>query len=298
MLAYKTRHKKFSLNTLFGLCLLFFMAACSNEESVRTIGTFKIGVLPDQSESQLRMKYQPLIEHLNAHAGINSKLLIPGSYKELLQWFESKQVDVALFGGVTYVKAHLKLNALPLVMRDVDGNFRSVALVQVNNPAKSLNELKGSSLAFGSELSTSGHFMPRYFLQKKNINPETFFSNIQYSGAHDLTVEWVRDGKVDVGVSNSGIVNAMFADGRLKNDQVKIIWKSPAFSDYVWAIQPDISKQQRIKIRDAFLHMNYDEEDKTLLKHLGANYYIPSVDSDFSDLQQVVLEMQQRAVSP
>lgn len=298
MFRYRAIHKKTGLNIWLGLCLLVFMAACSKEEPVRTVDTLKIAVLPDQSESQLRMKYQPLIEHLNSHAGVKSKLLIPKSYKELLQWFEFKQVDLAMFGGVTYVKAHLNFNALPLVMRDVDGDFRSVALVRVNNSAKSLKDLKGSSLAFGSELSTSGHFMPRYFLQKKNINPETFFSNTEYSGAHDLTAEWVRDGKVDVGFSNSGVVNAMFADGRLKNNQVKIIWRSPPFSDYVWAIQSDISKQQRIKIRDAFLHMNHDDEDKALLKHLGANYYIPSVGSDFSELQQVILDMQQREVSP
>ena len=298
MLMNKQSYKINRWNLCFCICIALFMAACTKEESVRTIETLNVAVLPDQSEAQLRRKYQPLLEHLKSHAGLNSKLLIPKSYKELLEWFDKKQVDLALFGGVTYVKAHLQSNALALVMRDVDGRFRSVVLVRANNTATSLQDLKGASLAFGSELSTSGHFMPRHFFQQKNINPETFFSNVQYSGAHDLTAEWVRDGNVDVGVSNSGIVNDMFADGRLKKEQVKVIWKSAPFSDYVWAIQSDVNKQQRIKIRDAFLHMNHDEDDKALLKHLGANYYIPSVSSDFSGLKQVILGTQQRAVTP
>lgn len=279
-----------------GVWFLFFIVACSKQNDTRTVDTLNVAILPDQNEQQVRSKYKPLIEHFKSHAGINAKLFVPESYNQLLQWFDSKQVDLALFGGVTYVKAHLKNNAIPLVMRDVDGGFRSVIIVSASNPAKSLHDLKGGSLAFGSRLSTSGHYMPRYFFQKENIIPEAFFSQIKYSGAHDITAEWVRDGKVDVGVSNSGVVNEMFRDGRLKRNKVKIIWQSPNFADYVWAIQPDVSEKQKIRIRDSFLHMSHDEKDKLLLKILGANYYIPVVTSDFSKLQEITLKIKQRAI--
>ena len=270
------------------------MMACSQDDKPRTVEIFKVAVLPDQDELQLRSKYQPLLDHLKSHSDLNTKLLVPKSYNELLQWFHTKKIDMALFGGVTYIKAHQQSKALPLVMRDVDDRFRSVALVHVSNPANNLEELKNATLAFGSRLSTSGHFMPRYFFQQKNIIPEIFFSQIQYSGAHDLTAEWVRDGKIDLGVSNSNIVNDMFLDGRLNEDNVKVIWQSPPYADYVWAIQPDISKQQIIIIRDAFLHMNQNTEDKELLRSLGAGYYIPAEHDDFNRLEKVLMKIQQQ----
>lgn len=293
---YKKLFNKNSRSLWLGIVFIFFIAACSKQNGIRTVDTLNVAILPDQNEQQLRSKYQPLLEYFKSHAGIGAKLLVPKSYSQLLHWFDTKQVDLALFGGVTYVKAHLKNKAIPLVMRDVDGGFRSVVLVHASNPAKSLDDLKGASLAFGSTLSTSGHYMPRYFFQKRNIVPEEFFSQIQYTGAHDLTAEWVRDGKVDVGVSNSGVVNEMYRDGRLEKSKVKIIWKSPHFADYVWAIQPDINEKQVVKIRDAFLHMNHDDEDKFLLKILGANYYIPIITSDFSKLQEITLKFKQRAL--
>ncbi|HED16368.1 MAG TPA: phosphate/phosphite/phosphonate ABC transporter substrate-binding protein [Gammaproteobacteria bacterium] len=280
---------------IWAVLLLGFdmLVACSQDDNSRTVKILKIAVLPDQSESQLHSKYQPLQDYIKSRTGLNSTLLIPASYKELLQWFDDKHIDMALFGGVTYVKAHLQSNAIPLVIRDVDGRFRSIAIVSANNPASSLQDIKGASLAFGSRLSTSGHLMPRYFLRQNNIIPEEFFSKILYSGAHDVTAEWVRDGKVEAGLTHSGIANEMFLDGRLGKDKVKVIWKSPPFADYVWAVQQDISKQQRTMIRDTFLYMNQNDEGKLLLQSLGANYYIPAGNDDFSKLEQIILQMEQ-----
>lgn len=104
----------------------------------------------------------------------------------------------------------------------------------------------------------------------------------------------MRDGKVDAGVANSAIVKEMFLAGRLTKDKVKVIWQSPPYADYVWAVQPDISKQQIILIRDAFLQMNQDNEDRQLLQSLGANYYIPAGHDNFSRLEQIVVQMEQR----
>jgi len=280
------------IRVVLAVIVVVLLVACSDREAGRTIDLLKVAVLPDQSKSLLRKKYQPLLDHIEDHAGLDSELLIPESYQQLLQWFDSKRIDMALFGGATYVKAHLKSGAESLVMRDVDGNFRSVALVNINNKANSIKELKDASLAFGSELSTSGHLMPRYFLQMQNIYPESFFREIKYSGAHDLTAEWVRDGKVDLGIANSGIVNEMFLDGRLSQDKVKVIWQSPPFSDYVWAVQSDLNKQQKTKIRDLFLHLNHEVKDNQILINLGANYYIPAGHNDFSNLEEIIVQME------
>ena len=277
-----------------GLLLSLLAVACSQDESVRSVEVLRVALLPDQNDSLLRDRYQPLLEHIESSTGLPYTLEIPDSYDQLLQWFDDKRIDMALFGGVTYVMAHLNSGAMPLVMRDVDGRFRSVGLVRADNPARSLRELEGASLAFGSRLSTSGHVMPRYFLQQQGINPEAFFAEVQYSDAHDGTAERVRDGKVTLGIANSGVVHEMFRDGRLAPDNVRILWESPAFSDDVWALQPDISRQQRASIRDSFLHMNQRVEERLLLDSLGANYYIPAGHDDFVKLEETILRLREQ----
>lgn len=289
--------KKVIGRLLLSLFFSTFLAACSQEDNFRTLKVLKVAVLPDQDEAKLRAKYQPLLDHITEHTGIKCELMIPNSYKQALQWFNDKKIDMAKFGGVTYVKARLEANATPLVMRDIDSRFRSVVLSNINNPANSLEDLRGASFSFGSRLSTSGHFMPRHFFQDKNIEAESFFSEVLYSGAHDITMQWVRDGKVDAGVANSGIANEMFLNGQLSSDNVKVIWESPPYPDYLWAIQPDISDKQKNDIRNVFLHLNQDTEDNKILKNIGANYFIPARHDLYSDLQDTILKYDWKSVN-
>ena len=270
---------------LFALLVL----SCSQENRYRAVKNLNISMTPGQNEKFLRAKIQPLASYIQQRTGIKTTIKVPDSYEQLIDWFKDQQVDLVLFGGATYIKAHQISGALPLVMRDIDTKFRSVALTQIENPANSLQDLKGSSVAFGSPLSTSGHFMPRYFFQSENINAEEFFSTIEYSGAHDVTANWVQDGKVDVGLANYSIIKEMFLDKRLSKEKVKIIWESPFYADYVWAIQADIDKKQITSIRDSFLQLSSDQSNKDLLRNLGANYYIPASHDDFKNLEEIII---------
>jgi len=296
--SYKRFWLKFWRNSLTAIFMAFMVSSCSENEEIKHIEILRVAVLPDQNKEKLQATYQELLHHINSHTELKSQLIIPGSYEELLQLFDEKKIDLALFGGATYVKAYMKNGAVPLVMRDVDGHFRSVALVHADNPAKTIADLKNASLAFGPKLSTSGHYMPRFFLKNLSIIPEEFFRTIQYSGAHDRTAEWVRDGKIEVGIANSGIVNDMFLEGTLNNDMVKVIWQSPPFSDNVWAIQPDINRRLRIIIRDSFLHLNQKDGQEPLMKRLGANYYLPASHKNFRNLEQVLRQMTQFKEQP
>lgn len=162
---YKVKKK---ISMWLGCLLLLAISSCSRDlDEVGDIGAIRIAVVPVQSEAHLRKKYKPFLEYIKIHTGIKAELMIPASYSELLQWFDEKKIDLARFGGVTYVKAHIKSNATPIVMRYMEGGVRSVVLVAADNPASNLMELQGSSFSFGSSLSTSGHYMPRYFFQQK-----------------------------------------------------------------------------------------------------------------------------------
>ena len=69
--------------------------------------------------------------------------------------------------------------------------------------------------------------MPRHFMcSDKQIIPEVFFSEVHYSGAHDKTAYLVRDGTIDLGVANSEIIKKMIRDGRLKENDVRVLWET------------------------------------------------------------------------
>ncbi|MBT3556271.1 MAG: phosphate/phosphite/phosphonate ABC transporter substrate-binding protein [Rhodospirillales bacterium] len=248
----------------------------------------RIGVLPDETEAKLRERYLPLFQHLESAVGLKTELVVPKSYSHLLELFSQNQVDIAYFGGLTFLKAHKQLGAAPMVMRDTDLRFRSYFLARSDRIEKTIHDFKGQRLAFGAKLSTSGHLMPRHFLQTKGIVPETYFSEIKFSGAHDKTGFLVRDGMVDLGVANASIIDSMFSDGQLSKTNVQIIWKTPPYPDYVWAANKGLGAEVRNSLIQAFLQLSpTDEPDTAILNKLHAGGFLPASLDDFQELSTI-----------
>ena len=179
-------------------------------------------------------------------------------------------------------------------MREVDTRFTSYFVVRGDGPlrncdALTCDELAGRVVAFGSKLSTSGHLMPRYFLKsEKGIEPESYFGEVRYTGAHDTTAYRTRDGDVDLGVVNAEIFESMLGDGRLKQGDLRILWETPPYPNYVWAMSSQLEERLRTKLRDAFLMLEIGNEDHArILSLMGTTYFLPAGTVDFVPLQKV-----------
>ena len=248
-------------------------------------------MLPDVRPDTLESNYQPLTTYLSEELQQEVQLVIPEDYADLVRMFGTAEVDIANFGGATFVSAEEKYQAVPLVMRDIDTRFTSYFLARFDAKEGRVSDFEGQALGFGSRLSTSGHYMPRYFLQEQAIDPDTFFSDVLYSGAHDKTVGLLLDGQVDLAAVNSEVVDSMLRQGQLDAKSLRIVWETPVYADYVWAIQPGWNELYANKVRDAFLRLSLsDERDAEILQNLGAGGFLPATTGDFFRLRAIVLQ--------
>lgn len=268
----------------------FFYTSASRDASPPRL---RIGVLPDQSPETLQQRYAPLLGYLARQTGIETRLVIPADYRHAVDLFGADELDLVFFGGLTFVQARAAHGAEALVMREIDTRFTSWFVVRPELAQKRLSDLKGQSLTFGDQLSTSGHLMPRYFLEREwNLKPETYFSEIGYSGAHDQTLYLVRDGRFDIGAVNAGIARQMLDDGRIDSNEVHVLWQTPPYPDYVWAVQPDLTENLKTKLRDAFLRLDVDNsDDHAILDRLGAKIFLPADSREFETLGDIASKL-------
>lgn len=252
----------------------------------------RVGVLPDQSPEVLEQRFDPLLKYLSDEIGVPFRLVVPADYADLLDRFSRQEIDIAYFGGLTYLKAREAEGARALVMRDVDTRFRSSFIAAVDRPETTIADFLDKSLAFGSELSTSGHLMPRHFLLQESIDPESWFSDIVYSGAHDATAILVQNGNVDLGVANSEVIEAMFRDGRLRRSEIRVVVRTPPYVDYVWAMRVGIDAGLYDRVMFAFLKLSpLDGAHANILDRLGAGAFLPARDSDFGSLRDIAISL-------
>lgn len=271
---------------LTGLVLLCACSADPASQSPIEGGVLRAAVLPDQARGDLISQYALLISYLEESTGLTLELVIHDDYDALLEDFHKKQIHLAWFGGLTYVKASQASDARPLVMRDVDRRFTSYYLVRADAPGDSLRDFESKRLAFGSRLSTSGHLMPRYFLHNQGMSPEIFFESVVHNSTHDATAISVRNAETDVGVANAVIVDAMFADGRLSAEDVRILESTPPYNNYVWATQADLDEPTRRSLLDAFLALDVTNPgEAAILTAQGARGYLPASNADFDEVR-------------
>lgn len=250
----------------------------------------RIGVLPDESKAVLEARYEPLLDYLSQETGLEMQLVLPSNYEQLVIMFRERQIELAYFGGFTFVQALISSDAKPLVMREIDTRFTSYYLAKSDSPAIGFSGGEGMSFSFGSQYSTSGHLMPRFFMKRDlGIIPEDFFSEVRYSGTHDSTAYLIRDGKIDFGVANAQIIRDMFIDGRLKEGELRIISETSPYPDYVWAIHQEMSSGLETLLRNAFLGLQIDNEDhQVILEKLGAVYFLPAGTDQYEPLMEIV----------
>lgn len=239
---------------------------------------FRITAIPDESPTELARKAGPLVKYLEQKLGMKVEYTPVSDYAASVEALANKQVDMAWFGGFTFVQANVRSGgkAVPLVQREEDEKFRSVFIT--TDPAiKSLADLKGKNVSFGSQSSTSGHLMPRSFLLDAKIDPDKDFKRVAYSGAHDATIAAVAAGKVDAGALNISVWEKFVADKKVDTDKVRVIFTTPAYFDYNWTVHADMPAALKEKITKAFLDLDRNTpEGKEVLELQRATRFIPT----------------------
>lgn len=273
------------------LIALLTLGGCSTgstEDSTPDRSSIRIGLLPVDSASELEFNYELVVAHLAAELDRPIEISVPSSYEDLLDDFDSQQVDIAVFGGLTYLTARERSDAVPLLMRDIDVRFITAFITQAENAGDSLQDFSGKRLSFGSRLSTSGHLMPRRYLNDQiGEEVEDFFSEVIFSGAHDRTVGSVASGRVDLGAVDAQVLSEMIETGRVDMADLAVVVNTPPYADYVWAVQPSMDPELQSAILTSLVSLSaFDESGSEILDRLGAEGFLPANDSDFEQLRE------------
>ena len=249
---------------------------------------FRVTAIPDESPTELARKAAPLVKYLEKTLGMKVEFIPVTDYAASVEALANKQVDLAWYGGFTFVQANVRSGgkAIPLVQREEDEKFRSVFIT--SDPAiKTLVDLKGKTVSFGSQSSTSGHLMPRSFLLQANIDPDKDFKRVAYSGAHDATIAAVVAGKVDAGALNISVWEKFVADGKVDTTKVRVFFTTPDFFDYNWTVHADMPVAQREKLTKAFLSLDRNTpEGKEILDLQRATRFIATKADNYKGIEQ------------
>lgn len=247
----------------------------------------RVTAIPDESPTELARKAAPLVKYLEAKLGMKVEFTPVTDYAASVETLINRKVDLAWFGGFTFVQASVRSGGkvIPLVQREEDERFRSVFIT--SDPAiKTLADLKGKDVSFGSQSSTSGHLMPRSVLLQAGIDPDKDFKRVAYSGAHDATIAAVAAGKVQAGALNISVWEKFVADRRVDTDKVHVFFTTPPYFDYNWSVSAEMPAALRTKLTQAFLALDRQTpEGKEILELQRATRFVPTRPENYKGIE-------------
>lgn len=275
--------------------LLLIVACGGNDAPVLTVGG-----IPDQDASRLARRYEVFSEYLSQRLGVKVEYVPSVDYAAVVTAFGQGNLDLAFFGGLTGVQARLRdPDARAVAQREQDAEFHSKIIVRSDVPVDSLEELADLAgdltITFGSENSTSGHLMPRLFLERVGSDPDSSFKSLpNYSGSHDLTWRLVESGAFDVGALNEDVWERAVRDGLVDTAKVRVLATTPPYFDYNWTAAGTMDQEFGAgftqKVQEAFLALSKDEH-QDILELFSTERFIVTGNENYLVIEKVARDL-------
>jgi phosphonate transport system substrate-binding protein len=272
---------------LRGLAALSTLAALPGIAAAQEPPTLRVTAIPDEAPTELARKAAPLMRYLEARLGMKVVFTPVTDYAAAVETLVNRKVDLAWFGGFTFVQASVRSGGrvIPLVQREEDEKFRSVFITS-DPTIRTLVDLRGKDVSFGSQSSTSGHLMPRSFLLRAGLEPDRDFRRVAYSGAHDATIAAVASGKVQAGALNISVWDKFVAEKRVDTDKVRVFFTTPPYHDYNWTVHADMPAPLRDKLAQALLALSRDTpEGREVLELQRATRFVPAKADNYKGIE-------------
>ena len=269
------RIKHFSIFTVLLLVTTFCSAPGPKQANTQVLN-FAISTREeDPTEAGLRMGYMK--EYLENELGIKVNILLTNGYATVIEALKSNKVDIANMGCFSYIIAADKADVEAIAIRGtLDGNIEPYSCEIITASDSKLHSMddvkrlaKQLTFSFGDPASTSGHLIPRAYLESIGLYKESF-KEVFFSEGHSATLLTVKSGKTDVGCVSDQIVTRSYKKGLLHPSEIRVLWKSPPILNGAICVKKSINTELKKKIQKALIDFRIKEP---VAWHNYASYY-------------------------
>ncbi|GAB4129111.1 MAG: hypothetical protein OHK0045_10600 [Raineya sp.] len=220
-----------------------------------------IGVGSNISKSaESQQAAEELASYFSQKMGLAVKInsLKPGKTLEQIQ--EGK-LDMALMNTFGYVLASSEGNMEGLVVVANEKkeiiNYKSCILAhpstQITNPSQLKKEANKHLFGFVTASSTSGHLVPRLYLNRLDLQPEISFRDVIFAGSHKELIHKVSNNEIRVGATSYTDLEQLIAEGKYKKEQFNVVWISEPIVNGPVSVRKDLPENTKKKLKELWL---------------------------------------------
>jgi phosphonate transport system substrate-binding protein len=204
-----------------------------------------------------RRAFAPLFAHLAQALGRPHELAVTTDWAGIAVALGSGQSDCAWMGPWGYVLARARAGAEALATVLYQGRPTYHAII-IGRPDLAITrfpeDARGMSISFADAGSTSGWLIPHHWFMTRGIDPRAFF-RYRDGASHAANVISVASGQVDFATDFDRNLAAMISSGRVREEQVRVVWRSDPLPNDALAARRDLAPGLKAAIAQAALAM-------------------------------------------
>jgi phosphonate transport system substrate-binding protein len=206
--------------------------------------------------------YTPFLQYLERATGKRFRIKFTREYEDTVKNLGTGVTDFAVIGPLSFVTGQKKYGIRYLVSgvnSDGDPRYHSVIFTRSDSPVRNVSDLRGKCFAFGSEMSTQGHLIPRKMLEDAGITLNDLSEYI-YTGSHVNAVKSVLNGECDAGGIQDTLARRLASEGK-----IKIIKISDSYPSSFVAYNSHVDAKIVESVRSALLALEPKGRHKDIL---------------------------------
>lgn len=270
----------------------------SSSVNAQEIEELTFGIISTESQANQKPIWEPFIAAMTEEIGIPVKAFYATQYAGVIEAMRFGQVDLAWFGGKSYIEAAKIANAqvfAQTVADDGSKGYYSHLIMNKDNPnlAKAkemggdnyvLENASDIQFAFNDPNSTSGYLVPSYYVFAQNsVNPEEAFERLIFAGNHEATALAIANSQVDVATNNNESLSRLEKTNPSARENIEVIWTSTLIPSDPIAWRADLPEDVKTKLQDFF----YNYSDEAVLGPLEWSGFDPATDEVWNPIREL-----------
>jgi len=213
------------------------------------------------TEDGTRADYQPILNAVTRSSGLHFEVRVGQSYGAVVEGLTAGLADLAFLGPVTFLQARERNAAelLAVAVEDGESVYYAGIFVAAGSDMRTIDDLRGRSMAFGDVNSTSSFTYQVAMMLKADLDPAADLGRVLLSGSHANALQALQEGHVEAaGASFDSFEKAVHA-GAIDPARVRLLVRSDPIPYPPLTMHPSLPDATKKRLREAFHNVHEAE---------------------------------------
>jgi len=266
--------------------------------------TITLGIVAPMNQKEIEEHFRDFVRYvarkLSSASAIEGRIVVAPTQSGLANLLTEQKVDFYMESPYPTYLINNVYGAGKLLLRRWKGGmaeYHALIFTKRNSETKRLEDLRGKIIAFEDPGSTSGHFLPKFFLSRRgfklsektriepNVSPEEVGYIFAYS--QDKLVDLVLTRQVAAGAFSNDDYATL--DERKKSD-ITILAETDRLPRHLLSIRRDLAPVLVNRLEKLLLSMHQDPEGRLILQRTDGTTRFDALPGGESAMRQRLLD--------